>query len=83
MDNLRPITVANTSYRYMMNIARVVIQDAVAAVLTPQQKAFVKGRQIEGNVVEVLDTFYMDRSLQHPSRYVFVDFAKAYDRVNR
>ena len=82
-ENLRPITVANTSYRYMMNVARLVVQSRVAALLSLEQKAFVKGRKMGVNTAEVLESFYMDKALGHPARYVFIDFAKAYDRVHR
>ena len=51
--------------------------------MSKEQKAFVKGRKMGENTAEVLESFYMDKALGHPSRYVFIDFAKAYDRVNR
>ena len=83
VDNLRPITVANTSYRLIMSITKLVISSAAEELLSPSQKAFLKGRRMVDHIEEVLETFYMDKSLRHASRYMFVDFTKAYDRVHR
>ena len=56
---------------------------ACASVIDPTQTAFVPGRDIADNVLHHLEEIDFLQEAQQPGCIVFLDFEKAYDRLNR
>ena len=53
------------------------------ATISTCQKAFMRGRRITDHLRSVLESFYDDVENGVNSPYLLIDFAKAFDRVNR
>ena len=79
----RPITLLNCDYKL---VARVLVQrftPAAEAVVDPGQTAFLPGRWIGDNILQHLEVIDYCRAEQQPGCILFLDFEKAYDRMDR
>jgi hypothetical protein len=79
----RPITLLNTDVKLL---ARVMVQRMSAgldAVVDATQTAFIPGRWIGDNVLFHLEEVDYCQAEQVPACVVFLDFEKAYDRLDR
>ena len=70
-DNLRPITVANASYRFIMTLVRDTMRVKLEATISTCQKAFMRGRRITDHLRSVLESFYDD--VENGVNSVFTD----------
>ena len=90
MSNYRPITLLNTDYRLLAKILASRLGPLLGHAIGPSQTAFLPGRQIGDNILlrQLLPSALKLNARYHsdcPSSaaMVFIDFAKAYDTVNR
>ena len=83
LDSFRPITLLNCDLKLVAKALVIRWSPALSSVIDPCQSAFLPGRWIGDNVLfhlELID--YLDRQ-DLPGVAIFLDFAKAYDRVDR
>ena len=83
MSAYRPITLLNCDYKI---VARVLVQrmcPAAEAVVDLGQTAFLPGRWIGDNILHHLELVDYCLSEATPGCILFLDFEKAYDRVDR
>jgi hypothetical protein len=83
VNGYRPITLLNCDYKL---VARVLVQrltPAAEAVVDPGQTAFLPGRWIGDNVLQHLEEIDYCSAEQQPGCVLFLDFEKAYDRMDR
>ena len=78
----RPISVPNTDNRLIASAIKNAIHDAVAEMIDPAQKAFIRGRQISDHVYDVTSSYYSHLQKEQQYFLLFVDFKKAYDNVD-
>ncbi|OWZ22250.1 reverse transcriptase [Phytophthora megakarya] len=55
----------------------------IAKLVHPDQKGFIPGRRIDQQIMLARDLHHLETSLKRKGLVTFLDFAKAYDRVNR
>jgi exonuclease III len=79
----RPITLLNCDLKIVAKVLVHRLGPACASVIDPTQTAFVPGRDIADNVLHHLEEIDFLQEEQQPGCIVFLDFEKAYDRLNR
>ena len=82
-DSYRPITLLNCDVKI---VAKVLVQrlgPVLGSVVDSTQTAFVPGRDIADNVMLHLEEIEHLHATRQPGCIVFLDFAKAYDRLDR
>ena len=89
VSNYRPITLLNTDYRVLTRVLASRLGRALAKVIGPEQSAFLPGRGIGNNihVLQLLPAVLASQrgtpELPEYGAVAFLDFAKAYDTVDR
>jgi hypothetical protein len=78
----RPINVGNCDARILANIIRKHILPALEQLISPQQKAYLPGRNISDHVRMVNETFYEAKDKGLAYDMIFVDFSKAFDSLD-
>lgn len=87
--NYRPITLLGTDYRIMARVMTQRLQPALAACISTEQTAFLAKRLVGENIMllQLLPSFIKLTSSNYdpdsPPAAAFIDFAKAYDTVDR
>jgi hypothetical protein len=81
--NYRPITLLNTDYKLIAKAIAQRMGGPLDAVVDVTQTAFLPGRQITDNVMYHLEEIDYLEEVQQPGCILFLDFEKAFDRVNR
>eukprot|EP00775_Hariotina_reticulata_P003744 gene3744-biopygen5420 len=82
-NSYRPITLLNCDVKIVAKVQVLRLGSVLPSVIDPTQTAFVPGRQIADNVLcHVEEVDYLQQE-QQPGVILFLDFAKAYDRLNR
>jgi hypothetical protein len=79
----RPITLLNCDLKIVAKVMVHRFGPACASIIDPTQTAFVPGRDIADNVLHHLEEIDYLEEVQQPGCIVFLDFEKAYDRLNR
>jgi hypothetical protein len=79
----RPITLLNCDLKIVAKVLVHRFGPACASIIDPTQTAFVPGRDIADNVLHHLEEIDYLQEVQQPGCIVFLDFEKAYDRLNR
>ena len=82
-NSYRPITLLNCDLKIVAKVQVLRLGAALPSVIDPTQTAFVPGRQIADNVLCHLEEVDYLQQVQQPGVILFLDFAKAYDRLNR
>jgi hypothetical protein len=83
LASYRPITLLNCDLKLVGKVVAERMQAPLDCLIDPCQTAFIKGRWIGDNVLTRQSLIeHLERSGQ-PGALVFLDIAKAYDRVNR
>ena len=80
--NYRPITLLNTDYRVLAKALAARLQRVLGRVVAGSQSAFLKGRHIAQNVF-ALQALPAVLPSDSSALVAYVDFAKAYDTVDR
>ena len=82
LKNWRPIMLLNVDYKIlskaMANRLKIVLPD----IIDPDQTGFTKGKDITENLRKMLDVMEIALTRKLPAIIVFVDFEKAFDRVD-
>lgn len=82
-SNYRPITLLNADYRVLTRALATRLGPVLATVISPEQSAFLPGRRM-GETVWLLQLLpHLLRSQGREAVLAFLDFAKAYDTVDR
>jgi hypothetical protein len=79
----RPITLLNCDLKIVAKVLVHRLGPACASVIDSTQTAFVPGRDIADNVLHHLEEIDYLQEVQQPGCIAFLDFEKAYDRLNR
>jgi hypothetical protein len=82
-NSYRPITLLNCDVKIVAKVQVLRLGSVLPSVIDPTQTAFVPGRQIADNVLCHLEEIDYLQQVQQPGVILFLDFAKAYDRLNR
>jgi exonuclease III len=83
LGNYRPITLLNADYKLIAKAYAQRFGDPAATVVDDTQTAFLPGRWIGDNVLHHLEEVDYLEATQTPGCILFLDFAKAYDRMDR
>ena len=83
VSNYRPITLLNADYKLIARALASRFGPRLNSVIDPTQTAFLPGRWIADNVLCHLEEIDFLRESQQSGCIVFLDFAKAYDRLSR
>ena len=78
----RPIALQQCKTKWVMMTILVQIEDAVAQLIPPQQKAYVRGRRMEDHLVSVAAHWETPVGPGAAEAWLAVDFQKAFDSVN-
>jgi hypothetical protein len=81
----RPIALLNGDYKVYSRLLLNRVKDSLASVLAPTQFGFVPGRQVHGaiDVWSAIQRLVHERRLPDSTTAVLLDFAKAYDTLDR
>ena len=79
--NFRPITLLNVDYKLLAGIIARRLRPVVPSLVLPTQTGFVSGRYIGDNVCFLRDFLQHRQRTNTPGIVCFLDFEKAYDRV--
>ena len=82
-NSYRPITLLNCDVKIAAKVQVLRLGRVLPSVIDSTQTAFVPGRQIADNVLCHLEEVDYLQQTQQPGVALFLDFAKAYDRVDR
>eukprot|EP00775_Hariotina_reticulata_P015037 gene15037-biopygen719 len=82
-NSYRPITLLNCDVKIVAKVQVLRLGSVLPSVIDPTQTAFVPGRQIADNVLYHLEEVDYLQQERQPGVILFLDFAKAYDRLNR
>jgi hypothetical protein len=81
--NYRPITLLNTDCKIIAKALALRFGAALSPVIDSTQTAFLPGRWIGDNILCHLEEIDYLQHTQQPGCIVFLDFQKAYDRLDR
>ncbi|KAK2637718.1 hypothetical protein Ddye_025513 [Dipteronia dyeriana] len=83
MSQLRPISLCNTTYKVISKIIVQRLRHLLPNIISPNQVAFVPGRQIQDNIVVAQEVLHKLKTSKGRSGYFAwkIDLAKAYDRL--
>jgi hypothetical protein len=79
----RPITLLNCDVKILAKLVAQRMGPVLGSVIDSTQTAFVLGRDIGDNVMLHLEEIDYLRTAQQPGCILFLDFEKAYDRLDR
>jgi len=82
-DSYRPITLLQCDVKVMAKVLVNRLSPVLGSVIDGTQTAFVPGRTAADNVLLHLEEIDYVRGQQQPGCIVFLDFFKAYDRLDR
>lgn len=83
VTSYRPITLLNCDLKIIAKVMVQRIGPGLVSVIDTTQTAFVPGRQIFDNVLSHLEEIDYLREQRQPGVFAFLDFAQAYDRLDR
>lgn len=83
LSSYRPITLLNCDFKLVARVIANRMQLPLESVVDPSQTAFIKGRWIGDNVLLQQGLMEELDHAQFPGVMLFLDVAKAYDRVDR
>ncbi|KAF1331469.1 putative Pollike protein, partial [Globisporangium splendens] len=80
--NYRPIALVQVDVKVLSKALTYRLQQVILDLIHPDQKGFVKGRSIHHHVRFLADLQDLVTSLDEEAYALFLDFEKAFDRVN-
>ena len=83
LGNWRPISLLNTDYKLFTKMIALRIQSAMDIIINPEQKGFLKGRNISEIIRIIDDSLYAANLYNTPGLMVSIDFKKAFDSVSK
>ena len=81
IKNWRPITLLNVDYKIIAKLYAERLKAALPLIVHENQRAFIKGRQITENIRQTQDIIEYAEKQNIPGAIIFLDQAKAFDRV--
>ncbi|KAK2640627.1 hypothetical protein Ddye_028422 [Dipteronia dyeriana] len=83
MSQLRPIRLCNTIYKTISKFVVQRLRSLLPNLISPNQVAFVPGRQIKDNIVVAQEVLHKFKSMKGKKGYIAwkIDLAKAYDKL--
>jgi hypothetical protein len=81
LKSWRPISLLNTDYKIATKAIALRIKTIIGNLIHSDQTGFIKGRYIGENIRRLLDTIDYCNVHEIPSLYMFIDFEKAFDRL--
>ncbi|KAF1331473.1 putative Pollike protein, partial [Globisporangium splendens] len=81
--NYRPIALVQVDVKVLSKALTYRLQSAIPKLIHPDQKGFVRGRSIHHHVRFLADLQDLVTSRDEEAYALFLDFQKAFDRVNR
>ncbi|KAL3676393.1 hypothetical protein R1sor_026341 [Riccia sorocarpa] len=80
IKNWRSLQILNTGYKLLSKLLANRLSEVMDSVVNTDQKGFIKGRNIDDNVLNYLIGQEWAEISKQPSIFVKLDFEKAYDR---
>ena len=77
----RPIILLNSDFKVLSKILATPLKTVLNKLVASEQTGFIAGRNINENIRKTLDTIEHCEVRQIPAILIFVDFEKAFDRV--
>ncbi|KAK0588170.1 hypothetical protein LWI29_035325 [Acer saccharum] len=83
LSHFRPISLCNTSYKIISKILVQRLRGLLPKLISPNQVAFVPGRQIQDNIVIAQEVLYKFKTIKGKKGLIAwkIDLAKAYDKL--
>jgi hypothetical protein len=82
LDNYRPITLLNADYKILATMLVARIAPLLDKLVPDSQTAFLPNRWIGDNILYHLEAIDYIQETETPAAMIFIDYAKAYDRVD-
>jgi len=84
IDQYRPISLCNFAYKIISKVMANRLKCWLPTLITPEQAAFVSGRQIQDNIMVVQEVIHQFKIRSKSNKFNLIlktDMQKAYDRV--
>lgn len=81
VGEFRPISVINIIPKIISKILANRLRKFMPDLISPNQTAFIQGRQITDNFVSTRETLHHIADTKRPAVFVKIDFAKAFDTI--
>ena len=82
VKNWRPISLLNTDYKIIAHILATRLQTVLPTVISKDQSGYLKNRNIGINIRSIFDTIETIESQNLSALLAFLDFEKAFDKIN-
>ena len=82
ISNWRPISLTNADYKLIAKVLALRMNSCLSKCISPDQYAFIKGRQIADLLREMDDVVEYGKTFFSNSIMLSVDYAKAFDTLS-
>ena len=83
LKNARPITVLCTCYKLIEKVLANRIKPLLEKLIHEDQKGFMKGRRISGNIRCILDIMFELERHKQEGLVISIDFCKCFDKIEK
>ena len=82
IKNWRPISLLNTDYKILAHVLSNRLQSVLPNIISIDQSGYIKNRSISTNIRSIFDVIDHVENNNLSSLLVFIDFEKAFDKLN-
>ena len=82
-DNYRGISLLNTGYKIYSRLLTKRLKEIIEVILSEEQSGFRNGRSCIDNIFSLQQIIEKHREYNRETYMIFIDYEKAFDRVNR
>lgn len=82
LNNWRPITLLNVSYKIYAKALQIRLQEPLSKIISPDQCAYLRNRFILDNILLTHETLAWAKKSRQDTIFLKLDFSKAFDRVD-